>query len=343
MKKEPTIIEVAAKYVDQIGEISRKKKPLVTIQCCTYNHEPYLRDALEGFVMQQTDFPFVAIVHEDASTDGTAQVLREYAEKYPDIILPIFEKENQYSKGTLTQIMNKACEVTGAKYIAMCEGDDYWIDPLKLQKQVDFLESHPDFGLVHSNVFEADYKNKFLKTKVFRENIPEGDVKKDILVGNFIYTLSVMYRSEFNDTIEKEIDPLPHWDRIMWICLSRITKFHYIPEETGVYRILKNSATHGNIKTVLKTDIIGTSDLLKFLDKNNYSKEEIYSFYVPRSRRLLKYSYLAKDKESLEKYWGIIKTHGIPTLNDKICWAFGRFHVPSLVYKALLKIRNYIS
>ncbi|MDE5714067.1 MAG: glycosyltransferase, partial [Muribaculaceae bacterium] len=74
------------------------KNNVVAIRCCTYNHEPYIRDALEGFVMQKTDFPFVAIVHDDASTDRTAEIIREYAEKYPDIIKPIYETENQYSK-----------------------------------------------------------------------------------------------------------------------------------------------------------------------------------------------------------------------------------------------------
>lgn len=90
--------------------------------------------------MQKTDFPFVAIVHEDASSDGTAKVLGEYAEKYPDIIFPIFEKENQYNKqgSPITKIMQDAIDATGAKYVAMCEGDDYWTDPLKLQKQVLF-------------------------------------------------------------------------------------------------------------------------------------------------------------------------------------------------------------
>ncbi len=103
--------------------------------------------------MQKTNFPFVAIVHDDASTDGTAAIIKEYAEKYPDIIKPIYETENQYSKrdGSLTRIMKEACEATGAKYIAMCEGDDYWTDPLKLQKQVDFLESHPDYGMCYTD------------------------------------------------------------------------------------------------------------------------------------------------------------------------------------------------
>lgn len=87
----------------------------------------------------KTNFQFIAIIHDDASTDGTADIIREYAEKYPDIIKPIYEQENQYSKqdGSLRRIINEAIPVD-IKYIAMCEGDDYWIDPYKLQKQVDF-------------------------------------------------------------------------------------------------------------------------------------------------------------------------------------------------------------
>ncbi len=118
--------------------------PLVSIKCLVYNHEPYLRQCLDGFVMQKTNFPFEAIVHDDASTDGSAAIIREYAEKYPDIIKPIYETENQYSKGTLNKIILAASHPE-SKYIAFCEGDDYWTDPDKLQLQVEFLETHPDF------------------------------------------------------------------------------------------------------------------------------------------------------------------------------------------------------
>ena len=124
----------------------------VAIKCLVYNHEPYLRECLEGFVMQQTDFPFVAIVHDDASTDHSADIIREYAAKYPDIIHPIYETENQYSKkGSLTKIMNDAIEATGAPYIAFCEGDDYGTAPHTLQKQVDFLDTHPNVGLCYTD------------------------------------------------------------------------------------------------------------------------------------------------------------------------------------------------
>lgn len=101
---------------------------MVSIRCLTYNHEKYIRDTLEGFVMQKTSFRFEAIVHDDASTDGTANIIREYAEKYPDIIKPIYETENQYSKhdGSLKRILDE--HVVG-KYVALCEGDGCWTDP----------------------------------------------------------------------------------------------------------------------------------------------------------------------------------------------------------------------
>lgn len=151
----PEINTIAQAQIDKIAEDCKRIKPLVAIQCITYNHEPYIRDALEGFVMQKTDFPFVAIVHDDASTDGTAAIIREYAEKYPDIIKPIYEYENQYSKpdGSLGRVMYEAVLATGAKYVAICEGDDYWTSQIKLQKQSIFLEKHIEYSMCFHNVY----------------------------------------------------------------------------------------------------------------------------------------------------------------------------------------------
>ena len=103
--------------------------------------------------MQQTSFPFEAIVHDDVSTDGSAAIIREYAEKYPDIIKPIYETENQYSKhdGSLRRIMDAAIH-PAAKYVAVCEGDDYWTDPHKLQLQVDFWNLTPTIPFQFTNI-----------------------------------------------------------------------------------------------------------------------------------------------------------------------------------------------
>lgn len=167
---------------------------LVSIKCLAYNHEPYIRECLEGFVMQKTNFRFEAIVHDDASTDGTADIIREYAEKYPDIIKPIFETENQYSKhdGSLGRIMNEAC--TG-KYIAMCEGDDYWTDPLKLQKQVDFLEEHEDYSMCFQ---AAEIKNETSVKKIITcESVAEREYfANDFFPGWVVPTASVVYRRD---------------------------------------------------------------------------------------------------------------------------------------------------
>ena len=115
--------------------------PLVSIFCITYNHSSYIRQCLDGFLIQKTNFPFEVLIHDDASTDDTAGIIKEYEAKYPDIIKPIYQVENQYSKGLDINIVYNLPRARG-KYIAMCEGDDYWIDPLKLQKQVDFLENN---------------------------------------------------------------------------------------------------------------------------------------------------------------------------------------------------------
>lgn len=120
------------------------QEPVVSICCLVYNHEPFLRECFEGFVMQKTTFPIEILVHDDASTDHSADIIREYTAKYPDLFKPIYQTENQYSKGVKVSATFQFPRAKG-KYIALCEGDDYWTDPYKLQKQVDFLESHPEY------------------------------------------------------------------------------------------------------------------------------------------------------------------------------------------------------
>ncbi len=132
--------------------------PLVSICSITYNHAPYIRQCLDGFLMQRTNFRYEIIIHDDASTDGTAEIIREYVEKYPDLITPIFQTENLYSKGLRGFYARFVFPHAKGKYIAMCEGDDYWTDPLKLQKQVDFLEANPEYVMCshHFNFYNQE-------------------------------------------------------------------------------------------------------------------------------------------------------------------------------------------
>lgn len=129
---------------------------MVSICCIVYNHESYIRQCLDGFIMQKTNFVYEIVIHDDASTDKTAEIIREYEAKYPNIIKPIYQKENQYSKGIQISATYNLPRAKG-KYIALCEGDDYWTDPLKLQKQVDFLEINLEYsGCVHQATILSD-------------------------------------------------------------------------------------------------------------------------------------------------------------------------------------------
>lgn len=134
----------------------------VSVICNVYNHEQYVRDALEGFVNQKTNFSFEVLVHDDASTDKSAAIIREYEQRYPQLIRPIYQHENQYSRGGGITRRFQLPRVRG-RYIAMCEGDDYWTDPLKLQKQYDFMQSHPDYALCACSTAWLDMQSgKFL-------------------------------------------------------------------------------------------------------------------------------------------------------------------------------------
>ena len=136
----------------------------VSICCAAYNHENYIRQTLDGFLMQKTNFPFEIIINDDASTDKTADIIREYEKKYPDIIKPLYQTENQYSKREIVRsfLYSRA----NGEYIAMCEGDDFWTDPEKLQKQVDFLDSHPEYSACVHKYFTVgeDGEPTYLKT-----------------------------------------------------------------------------------------------------------------------------------------------------------------------------------
>ncbi len=168
----------------------------VSVLCLAYNHEEYIRKTLEGFVMQKTDFAFEVLINDDASTDGTADIIREFQEKYPKIIKPVYQTENQYSQKTpiiKTHLLPKA----KGEYFAWCEGDDYWIDPLKLQKQVDFLDNNPEYTVCANRAILHDVTKN---TDSFFPNIEcdKDYSSKDIILygGGLFATCSLMIRRD---------------------------------------------------------------------------------------------------------------------------------------------------
>lgn len=132
--------------------IDPSQKPIVSIISFTYNHAPYIRFCLDGMLKQKTNFIYEIIIHDDASTDGTSDIIREYAKKYPELIKPIIQQQNQYSlHHNFANILDICIKKSSGKYIALCEGDDFWINPTKLQKQYDILEANKDIAISFHN------------------------------------------------------------------------------------------------------------------------------------------------------------------------------------------------
>lgn len=211
-------------------------EPVVSICCLTYNHILYIRQCLDGFMMQKINFPIEILIYDDASTDGTQGIIREYEKKYPDIIKPIYQKENQYSKGIKVSLVYNYSRAKG-KYIALCEGDDYWTDPYKLQKQVDFLESHPDYVMC-SHRF-----NQYIQEKELLEEEQDKDFKgadydlKNLIGGKWLtQTLTVMYRRSALD-LKRYAAYGMSMDMILFYELLKNGKGYCFPDIMAVYRL----------------------------------------------------------------------------------------------------------
>jgi hypothetical protein len=207
--------------------------PMVTIWCITYNHVNFIRDAIEGFLMQETTFPVEILIHDDASTDGTAEIVREYQAAYPHLIRAVLQTENQWSKGIKpAQLLNK---MVRGKFVALCEGDDYWTSPLKLQKQVEVLEADSCVVGVFHAVDMTDVSGVFLG----RLPLEEGErhlAFQDIVAVNDRATCSILYRHEVPGPDLSWAKDLPMRDWPLQATLAAKGPWRLLPEVMAVYR-----------------------------------------------------------------------------------------------------------
>ena len=213
--------------------------PLVSVCCHTYNHAPYIRQCLDGFVMQKTKFSIEVIIHDDASTDGTTDIIREYEQKYPEIIKAIYQTENQHLQG-INIFMKFIFPRMQGKYLAFCEGDDYWIDEYKLQKQFEFMEANEDFSICFHpvKVFKEE-EGIFVRNNTVPD-VPDTTDIKTLAVENFINTPSVMYRFDkkvFDDLVNFPV--LAVGDYLYHMLFAKNGKIKKLPDTMAVYRVHK--------------------------------------------------------------------------------------------------------
>jgi glycosyltransferase involved in cell wall biosynthesis len=206
-------------------------EPLVSVRTPTYNHEKYIAQCLESILMQRTRFPFEVIIGEDCSTDRTREIVLDYQRKYPEKIQVIISEENVGPTRNSLRIQ-QACR---GKYHAICEGDDYWIDPLKLQKQVDFMEAHPDVTMSFHNAFivkEDDFSTRLFFTSTMKEMLAFADVCS---IG--IPVASIMARSEILDTLPEWRLNIWHGDTLFRLWCAHHGNLGYVNEIMSVYRV----------------------------------------------------------------------------------------------------------
>lgn len=266
------------------------KKPLLSVALITYNQEDFIAECLEGMVHQQTNFPFEIVVGEDCSTDSTRAICIAYKEKYPDLIRLIFPENNLGMMGNWINTIN-SCE---GKYVAICEGDDYWTDNSKLQKQVDFLETNPSFSMC-STAAQRYYYERFWDAPISKEVL----TTKDILAEDWgIMTATIVFR--------KEMLEMPQWfsqvkngDYSLQLLLSLKGNIGCISDVTSVYR--QHLGGVSNSLTAFKQ----ASWLIYLLwEFNNYTDKK----FLPEIKKKIKRTYnnqlqFAKENKLRKAYW----------------------------------------
>lgn len=312
---------------------------MVSIRCITYNHEPYIRQCLDGIVMQQTIFRFEVIVHDDASTDGTGSIIKEYAEKYPEIIKPIFETENKWSKrdGSLQRIMNEACQ---GKYIAICEGDDYWIDYQYLQKKIDILESDDGISMVCNKTACFSQKQKC----IVRYNLDFHNDRfldpKDLIMrgGGYVATCSMVYRKSVVDNYPDYCVKCHVGDYPRQIMCGMKGKVYFLSDTMTVYRVDNSNSWVGKNWGNLSWDNLQSE--IDLLSGFSHDFPSFYKTFQLRKRRfILQHVPNRKEERSLYKEYkirfdDIIRTFGF---KEKILFYINSSSKKELIYRCINK------
>lgn len=323
--------------------------PLASVAMITYNHAPYIGKAIEGVLMQKTSFPIELVIGEDCSTDGTCDIVLDYHRRYPSYIRVICSRNNVGMKKNCCRTINAA----RGKYLAFCEGDDYWKDPFKLQKQVDYLEKHTDCGLIHTDAdfLEVETGNVTPAAHASFGHLHNNNCENvflEILQSRYlIWTLTVCARKALVDRIVAEnafefrSNAFLMGDTQLWMELARISRIHYMGQVTAVRNILPESATRS--RDPFRVYCFRRSGFLlllyycrKYLNPaGKFYKATCSNLYV----HLLKLAFIARDVQYIKRIHMDMKAEKVCiTKHMRICILLGCNKI--LIAGALLFLRT---
>lgn len=324
---------------------------IVSISCITYNQATYVRDCLEGLVRQITNFEYEILIHDDCSTDGTDLIIKEYAEKYPNLIRPIFEIENQYSKGIPigTAIWN--LPRARGKYIAFCEGDDYWIDEYKLQKQVDILENMPNIGMCFTDFNRLHASNGKIEISCLKNNpqkFPSNyTVESWIVRAGYVGPMTWLVRKKLWEEAEREKFRSTDGTFVIFTYFLWSSKVYCLKDTTAVYRIVRKSASHDvelakrykRVKDLHELQIKLAETYLTGQEKSNASQTINNQYYS----NALKMIVATDDKEELVNS----RDYCNKSLRNKLLYVIASFGLTqrmyTVIYKGLLWVKIYLN
>ena len=297
---------------------------IVSICCLTYNHIDYIRDTIEGFLMQETNFPVEIIIYDDASNDGTTEIVKEYSSKFPDTILPIIQNENQYSKINEAVTARYVYPIARGKYIAYCEGDDYWTDPLKLQKQVDFLEKNLDYILCTHNHSTQKVESGEIKNELKYDHSFTYDL--DFYLGNHVTpALTACFRNIFRDYSYLAKENV-FTDFFQFFELLKHGKGYFMSDNMAMFRNHKKGACSG-----LSEEQWIMNHVLMFEHLYKYNK------WLPKLKHFIARYYLVHFNYSLRN----LKSKLLPW-NDLRGYFKNENHVSMLLINSIFRIPFYI-
>jgi glycosyltransferase involved in cell wall biosynthesis len=257
--------------------LEAKSRPTVSVFMIAHNHERYINQAIESVISQKTNFPFLLLIGDDNSVDNTVNICNTYLTKHPEIIKLFTSNENLGVSNNALRIYQE-CFLSGAKYLVFLEGDDYWTDPFKLQKQVDFLESNPDYAFVATDIIIIDTEGNIMLDNDMiqrQRSFHKSDISFfDLLQSNLINTLTVCVRTSVMSELVKDIKDrnLTFFiDKWFWLHIAMDQKIKFINEQSAAYRIHSGGISHNSDYMDRRTPLIRYDVIKKYVHKHDLS------------------------------------------------------------------------